>query len=149
MNERAAGGLVTERLYASFLEKEHLFIVCFSVPSDIIDHGPMERLCPEESGLLWFLEEWGKQAVCFVFCFFRLGMSLLSACPPLRPHPLMGHILGFHLFWCFIYHFITLFPLCHLRYLCAFFNLFLFKQMKTLSETNNKNKHCFYPLNLL
>ena len=69
------------------------------------DFVPKNQACSD------FLKEWGKQAVCFVFCFFRLGMSLLSACPPLRPHPLMGHIWVFHFFGCFFcnwLHFIQL-----------------------------------------
>ena len=144
MKGMAVGGVVDKRKEFNPLSCR-MNIYSLSLIMDLWkDFVPKNQACSD------FLKEGGKQAVCFVFCFFRLGlMSLLSACPALLLHPLMGHILGFQLFCFFIYNFITLFPLCHLRYLCAFFNLFLFKQMKTLSETNNKNKHCFYPLNLL
>ena len=103
--------------------------------------------------MVWFLEEGGKQPVCFVFSFFYLGMSLLSGCPALLPHPLMGHIWVFHLFCVLFFNWWHLFSLCHVQYLCVIFAWFfwvhLFKPIWTLLETNNKKWHCFYPVNLL
>ena len=117
MNERAVGNVVDLRKdFVPLSWRRNNFLLWFSVSSDLLCLGSIERLCPEESGLVWFLEE-GENNPFVLFSAF----SALACHYSLPAHHCLP-ILSWGISWVFTF-FVFYSSIDHIFWACAMLNI--------------------------